>query len=113
MTATTGVVRPIPPRQNGKPPPCVPLRVVDLGAQEFWEHEDEVPMARLPPCCGVRAPISFQHGQEMPGFPLSVRALARFEDVLHVGRRPKIFSLQPTSTTISVRQLRWMSTRRR
>ncbi len=89
-------------RENGTPPPEVPLSDVDLGSLEFWSWDDDrrdgafVTLRRESPIAFFEAPVlkGFEAG---PGH----WALTSFDDVHFASRHPDIFSSVPTSTSLS------------
>jgi cytochrome P450 len=99
-TATVGVAG-IAPRENGTPPPHVPLADVDLGALAFWDQDDDLRDGAFA-TLRREAPISLFPAPEIPGFPAGAGhwALTRFDDVHHASRHPEIFSSSPTSTSL-------------
>jgi methyl-branched lipid omega-hydroxylase len=99
-TGTAGVTG-IASRENGKPPPHVPLADVDLGTQ-FWDQEDDLRDGALA-TLRREAPISFFPTPKLRGFPAGTGhwALTRYDDVHHASRHPEIFSSRPTSTSLN------------
>ena len=92
MTASlypTGIAR----RENGIPPPDVPLTDVDLASLEFWERDDDVRDGAFA-TLRRESPITFFEVAEFPGFPAGPGhwALTRFDDIHHASRHPEIFS---------------------
>jgi cytochrome P450 len=101
MTATMhqpGIAR----RENGVPPPDVPLVDIDLGSLEFWERDDDLRDGAFA-TLRRESPITFFEVAEFPGFPAGAGhwALTRFDDVHHASRHPEIFSSIPTSTSLN------------
>jgi cytochrome P450 len=101
MTASlypTGIAR----RENGIPPPDVPLTDVDLASLEFWERDDDVRDGAFA-TLRRESPITFFEVAEFPGFPAGPGhwALTRFDDIHHASRHPEIFSSIPTSTSLN------------
>ena len=101
MTASlypTGIAR----RENGIPPPDVPLTDVDLASLEFWERDDDVRDGAFA-TLRRESPITFFEVAEFPGFPAGAGhwALTRFDDIHHASRHPEIFSSIPTSTSLN------------
>lgn len=88
-------------RENGTPPPEVPLSDIDLGSLEFWSWDDDrrdgafVTLRR-------EAPITFFEAPRMPGFESGPGhwALTSFDHVHHASRHPEVFSSIPTSVTL-------------
>jgi cytochrome P450 len=101
MTPTvsrTGIAR----RNNGAPPPDVPLDDIDLGTIDFWEWDDD---RRDGAFATLRreSPVTFFEVAEFAGFPTGAGhwALTSFEDVHHASRHPDVFSSSPTSTSLN------------
>ncbi|MDH6193595.1 cytochrome P450 [Mycobacterium frederiksbergense] len=98
MTAIAGIAQ----RDNGAPPPSVPLADIDLGSLDFWAWDDD---ARDGAFATLRrdAPISFFDVAEVTGFPGGAGhwAMTRYEDVHFVSRHPELFSSSPTSTSLN------------
>jgi methyl-branched lipid omega-hydroxylase len=94
----TGIAR----RENGIPPPDVPLTDVDLASLEFWERDDDVRDGAFA-TLRRESPITFFEVAEFPGFPAGPGhwALTRFDDIHHASRHPEIFSSIPTSTSLN------------
>src|SRR3954451_6604925 len=94
-TRPVGIAR----RDNGAPPPHVPLSEIDLGTIEFWEWDDD---RRDGAFATLRreSPITFFEVPEFAGFPAGAGhwALTAYDDVHHASRHPELFSSQPTST---------------
>jgi cytochrome P450 len=92
----------ISPRENGAPPPHVPLRDIDLGTIDFWEWDDD---RRDGAFTTLRreAPITFFEVPEFAGFPTGAGhwALTTYDDVRHASRHPEVFSSIPTSTALN------------
>ena len=88
-------------RENGTPPPEVPLSDIDLGSLEFWSWDDDrrdgafVTLRR-------EAPITFFEAPRMPGFESGPGhwAMTSFDHVHHASRHPEVFSSIPTSVTL-------------
>ncbi|MCZ8379766.1 cytochrome P450 [Mycobacterium sp. CPCC 205372] len=99
----TSTVRPIglSPRENGAPPPDVPLRDIDLGSLDFWAWDDD---RRDGAFATLRreSPITFFEAPQFPGFPTGAGhwALTSHADVHHASRHPDLFSSSPTSTSL-------------
>ena len=101
MTSTVhpiGIAR----RENGIPPPDVPLTDVDLASLEFWERDDDLRDGAFA-TLRRESPIAFFEVAEFPGFPAGAGhwALTRFDDIHHASRHPEIFSSIPTSTSLN------------
>ena len=96
--ARSGIAR----RENGVPPPVVPLADVDLGSLEFWELDDDVRDGAFA-TLRRKAPISFFEVPEVAGFAPGAGhwALTRFDDIHHASRHPEVFSSVPTSTSLN------------
>ncbi|MFY1621332.1 cytochrome P450 [Micromonospora sp. WMMD736] len=92
---------PIASRENGVPPPYVPLEDIDLGDFAFWESDDDVRDGAFA-TLRREAPITFWENREYEGFTPGAGhwALTTFDDVRHASRHPEIFSSVPTSTTL-------------
>jgi cytochrome P450 len=92
----------IAPRENGAPPPHVPLDEIDLGTMEFWDWDDD---RRDGAFATLRreAPISFFEVPEFAGFPPGRGhwTLTTYDDVHHASRHPELFSSIPTSTALT------------
>lgn len=92
----------IAPRENGAPPPHVPLGDIDLGTLDFWDWDDD---RRDGAFATLRreAPISFFEVPEFSGFPTGAGhwALTTYDDVRHASRHPEVFSSIPTSTALN------------
>lgn len=101
MTATVARSA-IAPRENGVPPPFIPLADIDLGALAFWELDDDVRDGAFA-TLRHEAPIAFFDAPEFPGFTAGSGhwALTRFDDIHHASRHPEIFSSIPTSTALT------------
>jgi methyl-branched lipid omega-hydroxylase len=100
MTATVhraGIAR----RENGVPPPDVPLADIDLGTLEFWHQDDDVRDGAFT-TLRRESPITFFEVPEVAGFPAGAGhwALTRFDDIHHASRHPETFSSIPTSTAL-------------
>ena len=101
MTATmhpAGIAR----RENGVPPPDVPLAGIDLGSLEFWERDDDLRDGAFA-TLRRESPITFFEVADFPGFPAGAGhwALTRLDDIHHASRHPEIFSSLPTSTSLN------------
>lgn len=101
MTTTThsaGIAR----RENGVPPPGVPLGDIDLGSLEFWERDDDLRDGAFA-TLRRESPVTFFDVADFPGFAAGGGhwALTRFDDIHHASRHPEIFSSIPTSTSLN------------
>jgi cytochrome P450 len=101
MTSTlhrAGITR----RENGVPPPDVPLAGIDLASLEFWGRDDDVRDGAFA-TLRRESPIAFFEVTEVEGFPSGAGhwALTRFDDIHHASRHPEIFSSIPTSTSLN------------
>ena len=101
MTATmhqAGIAR----RENGVPPPDLPLVDIDLGSLEFWERDDDLRDGAFA-TLRRESPITYFEVAEFLGFPAGAGhwALTRFDDVHHASRHPEVFSSIPTSTSLN------------
>jgi cytochrome P450 len=99
---TTAHRQAIARRENGVPPPDVPLTDIDLGSLEFWERDDDLRDGAFA-TLRRESPITFFEVAEFPGFPAGAGhwALTRFDDIHHASRHPDIFSSIPTSTSLN------------
>ena len=88
-------------RENGAPPPHVPLADINLGTLEFWEWDDDLRDGAFA-TLRRESPITFFEVAEFAGFSPGAGhwALTTFEDVHHASRHPEIFSSIPTSTAL-------------
>lgn len=93
---------PIARRENGVPPPDVPLADIDLASLEFWGRDDDIREGAFA-TLRRESPISRFEVADFPGFPAGAGhwALTRFEDIHHASRHPEIFSSIPTSTSLN------------
>ncbi len=89
-------------RENGIPPPDVPLTDIDLASLEFWERDDDLRDGAFA-TLRRESPITFFEVVEFPGFPAGAGhwALTRFDDIHYASRHPEIFSSIPTSTSLN------------
>ncbi|AQA06411.1 cytochrome [Mycobacterium sp. MS1601] len=101
MTATIGPTG-LAHRENGTPPPYVPLSEVRLDQLDFWAMDDDIRDGAFA-TLRREAPITFHEVPEVPGFPTGPGhwALASYEHVHHASRHPDIFSSVPTSTALN------------
>ena len=101
MTLTASP-RGIERRENGAPPPHVPLADINLGTLEFWDWDDDLRDGAFA-TLRRESPITFFEVAEFEGFPPGAGhwALTTFEDVHHASRHPDIFSSIPTSIALS------------
>ncbi|WP_099022819.1 cytochrome P450 [Mycolicibacterium palauense] len=92
----------IAPRENGAPPPQVPLSDIDLGAVEFWGRDEDYRDGAFA-TLRREAPIAFFEAPPISGFTTGAGhwALTRFDDVHFASRHPEIFSSIPTSVSLS------------
>ena len=97
-TIASGIER----RDNGVPPPHVPLADIDLGSMDFWAWDDD---RRDGAFATLRreAPISFFEAPIVSGFEPGAGnwALTTFEHVRFASRHPEVFSSSPTSVSLS------------
>jgi methyl-branched lipid omega-hydroxylase len=100
MTATADSG--IPRRENGTPPPVVPLAGIDLGSIDFWAWDDDLRDGAFA-TLRREAPIKFFEAPVLSGFEPGAGhwALTSFEHVHHASRRPEVFSSIPTSVSLS------------
>jgi methyl-branched lipid omega-hydroxylase len=101
MTSTmhqAGIAR----RENGVPPPDVPLVDIDLGSLEFWEWDDDLRDGAFA-TLRRESPITFFEAPELTGWVPGAGhwALTRFDDIHYASRHPEIFSSIPTSTALT------------
>ncbi|HEY6575338.1 MAG TPA: cytochrome P450, partial [Mycobacterium sp.] len=89
-------------RENGTPPPEVPLSDIDLGSLEFWGRDDDVRDGAFV-TLRREAPIAFFEAPVIAGFESDPGhwALTSFEHVHHASRHPEVFSSIPTSVSLS------------
>ena len=101
MTATMHPAR-IARRENGVPPPDVPLADIDFGMCEFWQLDDDLRDGAFA-TLRRESPITFFDVPEFGGFAAGAGhwALTRFDDIHHANRHPEIFSSIPTSTSLN------------
>jgi methyl-branched lipid omega-hydroxylase len=100
MTATLGSG--IGRRENGKPPPPVPLADIDLGSLEFWSWDDDLRDGAFA-TLRRESPITFFEAPAVAGFETGAGhwALTTFDDVHYASRHPEVFSSSPTSVSLS------------
>ena len=93
---------PIARRENGVPPPDVPLADIDLASLDFWGRDDDIRDGAFA-TLRRESPITFFEVADFPGFPAGAGhwALTRFDDIHHASRHPEIFSSIPTSTSLN------------
>jgi cytochrome P450 len=93
---------PIARRENGVPPPHVPLADIDLASLDFWARDDDIRDGAFA-TLRRESPITFFEVADFPGFPAGTGhwALTRFDDIHHASRHPEIFSSIPTSTSLN------------
>jgi cytochrome P450 len=101
MTTTVpaaGIAR----RENGTPPPDVPLADIDLGSLDFWALDDDLRDGAFA-TLRRESPVTFFEVPKIDGFPTGPGhwALTSFDDVHHASRHPEIFSSVPTSTSLN------------
>ena len=99
---TTTIDSGIDRRENGIPPPEVPLADIDLGALEFWARDDDLRDGAFA-TLRREAPIKFFEAPVLKGFEAGPGhwALTSFDDVHFASRHPEIFSSVPTSTSLA------------
>jgi methyl-branched lipid omega-hydroxylase len=92
----------ITPRENGAPPPYVPLEDVNLGSLDFWELDDDIRDGAFA-TLRRESPITFFEVPAFAGFPTGAGhwALTTLDDVHLASRHPEIFSSIPTSTALN------------
>jgi methyl-branched lipid omega-hydroxylase len=100
--ASTVSPRAVAPRENGTPPPHVPLSDIDLGSLEFWEWDDDLRDGAFA-TLRRESPVTFFEVAEFAGFPTGAGhwALTSYDDVRFASRHPDVFSSQPTSTALN------------
>lgn len=101
MTATTNTA--IDRRENGLPPPQVPLADVDLGSVDFWAADDDYRDGAFA-TLRREAPVKYFEAPDfVAGFPTGAGhwALTRHADVHFASRHPDLFSSSPTSTSLN------------
>ena len=100
MTTTIGPG--IDRRENGTPPPEVPLADIDLGSLEFWSRDDDLRDGAFA-TLRREAPITFFEAPVLEGFEAGPGhwALTSFDDVHFASRHPEIFSSVPTSVSLA------------
>ena len=100
MTTTIGPG--IDRRENGTPPPEVPLADIDLGSLEFWSRDDDLRDGAFA-TLRREAPIKFFEAPVLEGFEAGPGhwALTSFDDVHFASRHPEIFSSVPTSISLA------------
>ncbi|MGZ6780167.1 MAG: cytochrome P450 [Mycobacterium sp.] len=101
MTSTlhpTGIAR----RENGVPPPEVPLGEIDLGSVEFWDLDEDLRDGAFA-TLRRESPITFFDVADFPGWPAGPGhwALTRFDDIRHASRHPEVFSSMPTCSSLN------------
>ncbi|OMC44042.1 cytochrome P450 [Mycobacterium sp. IS-1264] len=99
MSLTTGPKKGIATRQNGTPPPDIPLADIHLESLDFWALDDDVRDGAFA-TLRREAPISFWPAIEMEGFESGngYWALTKLDDVHFASRHPDIFSSSPNIT---------------
>ena len=101
MTSTlhpTGIAR----RENGAPPPEVPLGDIDLGSIEFWDLDEDLRDGAFA-TLRRESPITFFDVADFPGWPAGPGhwALTRYDDIHHASRHPEVFSSVPTCSSLN------------
>ncbi|OMC53245.1 cytochrome [Mycobacterium sp. IS-2888] len=99
MSLTTGPKKGVATRQNGTPPPDIPLADIHLESLDFWALDDDVRDGAFA-TLRREAPISFWPAIEMEGFESGngYWALTKLDDVHFASRHPDIFSSSPNIT---------------
>ncbi|HEY2500186.1 MAG TPA: cytochrome P450 [Mycobacterium sp.] len=99
MSLTTGPQKGIATRQNGAPPPDIPLADIHLESLDFWGLDDDIRDGAFA-TLRREAPISFWPAIELPGFEAGTGhwALTKLDDVHFASRHPDIFSSAPGIT---------------
>ena len=101
MASTVSASR-LTPRENGAPPPHVPLSDINLGSLEFWEWDDDLRDGAFA-TLRRESPVTFFEVAEFAGFPTGAGhwALTTYDDIRYASRHPEVFSSQPTSTALN------------
>ncbi|CAN5698984.1 methyl-branched lipid omega-hydroxylase Cyp124 [soil metagenome] len=101
MTVTIGPVG-IEHRENGIPPPHVPLEDVRLDQVEFWARDDDFRDGAFA-TLRRESPVTFFEVPEIAGFPTGAGhwALTSYEHIHQASRHPDVFSSVPTSTALN------------
>jgi cytochrome P450 len=99
VSLTTGPQKGIATRQNGAPPPDLPLADIHLESLDFWGLDDDIRDGAFA-TLRREAPISFWPAIELPGFEAGTGhwALTKLDDVHFASRHPDIFSSAPGIT---------------
>ncbi|MGE2816195.1 cytochrome P450 [Mycobacterium heidelbergense] len=99
MSLTTGPKKGLATRQNGTPPPDIPLADIHLDSLDFWSLDDDVRDGTFA-TLRREAPISFWPAIELPGFPAGEGywSLTKLDDVHYASRHPDVFSSAPGIT---------------
>jgi cytochrome P450 len=99
VSLTTGPQKGIATRQNGAPPPDIPLADIHLESLDFWGLDDDIRDGAFA-TLRREAPISFWPAIELPGFEAGTGhwALTKLDDVHFASRHPDIFSSAPGIT---------------
>lgn len=99
MSLKTGAREGLASRENGTPPPVVPLGDIHLESLNFWSLDDDVRDGAFA-TLRREAPVSFWPAIEMEGFDGGdgYWALTTHDDVHYASRHPEIFSSSPNIT---------------
>jgi methyl-branched lipid omega-hydroxylase len=99
VSLTTGPKKGIATRQNGAPPPDIPLADIHFEALDFWSLDDDIRDGAFA-TLRREAPISFWPAIELPGFEAGGGhwALTKLDDIHFASRHPDIFSSEPGIT---------------
>jgi cytochrome P450 len=99
VSLTTGPQKGIATRQNGAPPPDIPLADIHLESLDFWGLDDDIRDGAFT-TLRREAPISFWPAIELPGFLAGGGhwALTKLDDVFYASRHPDVFSSNPGIT---------------
>jgi methyl-branched lipid omega-hydroxylase len=99
VSLTTGPQKGIATRQNGAPPPDIPLADIHLESLDFWGLDDDIRDGAFA-TLRREAPISFWPAIELPGFEAGTGhwALTKLDDVHFASRHPDVFSSAPGIT---------------
>jgi cytochrome P450 len=99
VSLTTGPQKGLATRQNGAPPPDIPLADIHFESLDFWSLDDDIRDGAFA-TLRREAPISFWPAIELPGFAAGDGhwALTKLDDVFYGSRHPDIFSSAPGIT---------------
>jgi cytochrome P450 len=99
VSLKTGPQKGLATRQNGAPPPDIPLADIHFESLDFWSLDDDIRDGAFA-TLRREAPISFWPAIELPGFAAGDGhwALTKLDDVFYGSRHPDIFSSAPGIT---------------